>query len=145
MNLQCTYEINPNCADVAVQIWIILITEGKLSETLTLSFKDDDLIQVNYGPAKRYIETWTGPLHDLKTYSNQWFSAAVVTCKVKSHGACFFKCTFIILQQLHWPRSLRWKNKPKHYSGWFVVREKHYSGWKNKLKSTDYKTSEQGH
>ena len=68
MNLQCTYEINSNCADVAVQIWIILITEGKLSETLTLSFKDDDLIQVNYGPAKRYIETWTGPLHDLKTY-----------------------------------------------------------------------------
>lgn len=46
MDLQCTYEINPNCADVAVQIWIILITEGKLSETLTLSFKDDALVMV---------------------------------------------------------------------------------------------------
>jgi len=29
-----------------------------------------------------------------------------------------------------WHRSLRWKNKPKHCSGWFVVREKHCSGWK---------------
>ena len=26
-----------------------------------------------------------------------------------------------------WPRSLRWKNKPKHCSGCFVVREKHCS------------------
>ena len=40
-------------------------------------------------------------------------------------------------------RSLRWKNKPKHCSGWFVAREKYYFSWKNKLKSTDYKTSEQ--
>ena len=41
-------------------------------------------------------------------------------------------------------RSLRWKNKPKHCSGWFVVKEKHCSDWKNKLKKIDYKRSEQG-
>ena len=40
------------------------------------------------------------------------------------------------------PHSLRWKNKAKHCSSWFVVREKHCSDWKNKLKSTDYKTNE---
>ena len=40
------------------------------------------------------------------------------------------------------PRSLRWKNKPKHCSGWFVVRKKYCFGWKNKLKKTDYKISE---
>jgi hypothetical protein len=27
---------------------------------------------------------------------------------------------------------------------WFIVTEKYCSGWKNKLKSMDYKTSEQG-
>jgi len=43
-----------------------------------------------------------------------------------------------------WPRSLRWKNKAKHCSGWFVMREKHGSRWKNKLKKMDYKRSEQG-
>ena len=39
---------------------------------------------------------------------------------------------------------IRFVEKPKHFSGWFVVREKHCSGWKNKLKKTDYKRSEQG-
>ena len=42
------------------------------------------------------------------------------------------------------PRSIRWKNKPKHCSGWFIMREKHCSSWKNKLKKTDYKRREQG-
>ena len=42
------------------------------------------------------------------------------------------------------PHSLRWKNMLKHCYDWFVVREKHRSGWKDKSKSTNYKTSEQG-
>ena len=49
-----------------------------------------------------------------------------------------------VLKRLFRPHSLRWKNKSKHCSGWFVVREKYCSGWKNKLKSTNYKRSEQG-
>ena len=48
----------------------------------------------------------------------------------------------LLIQMFYLARSLCWKNKPKHCSGWFVVREKYCSGWKNKLKSTDYKRSE---
>ena len=51
---------------------------------------------------------------------------------------------YLINYKRLWPRSLRWKNKSKYCSGWFVVRAKHCSGWKNKLKNTDYKRSVQG-
>jgi hypothetical protein len=44
---------------------------------------------------------------------------------------------------VQWDHSLRWKFMSKSTVRWFIVREKHCSGWKNKLKSTDYKTSEQ--
>ena len=45
-----------------------------------------------------------------------------------------YVCTFALRR-----RSLRWKNKSKHCSGWFVVREKHCS----KLKNMDYNPSQQ--
>ena len=90
---------------------------------------------------------------NLWSYENQRFSGP------SDHGPCrrrtlamggcgislgrFFHFVVFANQNLIRLRSLRWKNKPKHYSGWFVVREKYYSDWKNKLKSTDYKRSEQ--
>jgi hypothetical protein len=49
----------------------------------------------------------------------------------------------VIAKKISRARSLRWKTIAESIVRWFVVREKHCSGWKNKLKSTDYKTSEQ--
>ena len=39
-------------------------------------------------------------------------------------------------------RSLRWKNKPKYYSGWFRCERKTQFQLKNNLKKTDYKRNE---
>jgi len=68
---------------------------------------------------------------------------------LNTRETCLHDCTQAscahALHMKHRPRSLRWKNKPKHCSYWFVMREKYCSGWKNKLKKTDYKRSEQDH